>query len=498
VGEALREKLLAEINPALGVVASRNKETGEWDFQDNEEDFEEEIFELDLTHPQLSFYELQCTFPLFVAGMGSGKSKTLALCAVTDAINFPGANIGLYAPTFDLMSLILVPYVSQMLEDGGYEYSYNGQNHVFAIKDRGNIICRSLDVPRRIVGYETFRAHADEIDTLPLDKAEEVWNKIIARNRQKVFIKDEDGNKILSLDDDGNIQYDTNGNKVYQMYKNRVSAYTTPEGWNFAYKRWVENANEEYQYVTASTYSNAHNLPPDYIPNLKKSYPPELIEAYIEGKFTNLKSGRVYRNFDRKLNSSNETVQANDILHIGIDFNIDHGNARIFVDRTVNGELQDHLVDEIVDTYDTDDTIRVIKERYPNHQCFIYPDASGSHRHSGNAGVDSKGQATQTDIWKLQRQPRFTIVVDHTNPAIKDSVASVNARILNGEGKRSLFVNIKKCPFSTKTLEQQTWVNGVPDKSQGLDHGGDCIRYVMHKRHPSIRIREGFVSTRRG
>ena len=64
--------------------------------------------EIDLTIPQMEFYLLENKYPLFVAGMGSGKSVTLAICAVRDLVNFPGADIAVYAPTFDLLKLIVV------------------------------------------------------------------------------------------------------------------------------------------------------------------------------------------------------------------------------------------------------------------------------------------------------------------------------------------------------------------------------------------------------
>jgi hypothetical protein len=42
-------------------------------------------------------------------------------------------------------------------------------------------------------------------------------------------------------------------------------------------------------------------LPTDYIDSLRASYPPQLIEAYLEGRFVNLNSGCVPE-FSRKLN----------------------------------------------------------------------------------------------------------------------------------------------------------------------------------------------------
>jgi hypothetical protein len=58
-----------------------------------------------------------------------------------------------------------------------------------------------------------------------------------------------------------------------------------------------------YGLIQASTFDNEKNLPDDYIPSLMDSYPPELIKAYLRGKFTNLTSGTIYHQFDRRLNN---------------------------------------------------------------------------------------------------------------------------------------------------------------------------------------------------
>ena len=46
----------------------------------------------------------------------------------------------------------------------------------------------------------------------------------------------------------------------------------------------------------------------------------------------------------------------------------------------------------------------------------------------------------------ILRQAGFNIVVDNSNPAVKDRGNAVNAVILNGEGKRWWLVNTNLCP----------------------------------------------------
>ena len=452
----------------------------------------DDMYEIELTEPQSDFYLGSEKYKLFVGGFGSGKSFTLAINAVSDLINFQGANIAVYAPTFDLLALIAMPYIAELLENGGYDYKIDAQKHIFKVEGYGRIICRSMDNPSKIVGYQVFRSHIDELDTMPETKARNAWNKIIARNRQKVYKLDENDEKIPMLNEAG-----TQKKKLHVLQfeeeQNGVSAYTTPEGFRFAYKCWMKEQkdNVDYAIYKVSSRSNPH-LQDDYIKNLEASYPAELIEAYIDGEFTNLTKGRVYKRFDRALNRSNEEVEGDEPLYVGMDFNIEHGAAVIHV-RRFNG---DHAVDEIVNSYDTDDTIRVLKERYPTNKIYVYPDASGAKRSSGASnGVDTKGQATSTDLAKLRRAG-FNVIVGGINPKIKDRVAAVQTRICNGKGVRKYFVNAVTCPNVVETLEQQIYANGVPDKAAGLDHVGDALGYYICKVHPIEKPLHGYITNR--
>lgn len=405
-------------------------------------------YKMSFTAPQSQFLLSTATYNLFVAGFGAGKSTTMAAAAVRDLVSYPGANIACYQPTFDLMGLITIPYISEILSGLGLKYNYHGGKQMFQVEGYGNIICRSLSNPGRIVGYEVFRSHIDELDTLAMEKAEFAWNKIIARNRQKVYRRDEKGNKTGIIE------------------KNRVSAYTTPEGYLFCYHRWVKNKTEGYALYRAATYSNPH-LPDDYIDNLRNTYPAELIDAYIEGQFVNLTSGSVYKSFDRELNHSDEEVKGREPLAVGMDFNVLYGAAGIHVLR--NGDPI--LVDEITKSFDTDQTIATLKDRYPENPITIYPDASGDHRTSANT--------TRSDITKL-KAAGFKMKVKSINPPIKNRVASMNGMLCSAGGVRRYKVNTKKCPEATAAFEQQIYdKNGMPDKSSGHDHIMDACGYYI-------------------
>ncbi|MDM0041868.1 terminase family protein [Variovorax sp. J22R193] len=404
---------------------------------------------LSLTGPQAAFVTAEDRFPAIVAGFGSGKTEALVNRLLVRKIAYPGGWVGYYGPTFDLINLIAVPRFEGILEQHGFAFKLNKQEMVMKVRKLGAFVFRTMERPERIIGFETADAGVDELDTLKIAHAEHAWRKIIARNRQKK----------------------PNGER------NTVAVATTPEGFRFTHRQWVKAKADGYKLFHASTYSNAHNLPEDYIPSLEASYPPQLLKAYLEGQFVNLTSGAIYPDFDRKLNHTPETIKADEPLHIGMDFNVYKMAAVVHVMR----DGLPRALAELVNLRDTPAMIEAIKSRYGNagRSITIYPDASGDNK-------SSKG-ASLSDIVML-KGAGFQVSVGHSNPAVKDRIASVNGMILNAKGERRYLVNTDACPITTECIEQQVYdeTNGEPDKKSGFDHTNDGLGYFLHRRFPIV------------
>ena len=330
--------------------------------------------------PQADFLAKPEKFKAFVGGFGSGKTWVGCGGIGQHFYQFPRVNAGYFAPTYPQIRDIFYPTIEESLADWGLRTRIRVANHeVEVYRGRtfmGQILCRSMEDPGSIVGFKIGHALADEIDTMPMVKATDAWRKIIARMRYKV-----------------------------EGLRNGIDVVTTPEGFRFVYSAFVRALREKpetakhYGLVQASTYDNEINLPDDYIPSLLASYPPNLIDAYINGQFVNLQTGTVYQPYDRRLNGCSDTVQAGEIVHIGMDFNVGKMAGIVHVKR----DGMPRAVDEIMNGYDTPDMVRKIKERFwkyengnftRNRQIFIYPDASGGSRKSVNA--------SETDIALLK------------------------------------------------------------------------------------------------
>jgi hypothetical protein len=101
------------------------------------------------------------------------------------------------------------------------------------------------------------------------------------------------------------------------------------------------------------------------------------------------------------------------------------------------------------------------------HSITIYPDASGQNTSSKSESVRSDHPA----------QAGFQILAKSANPPVKDRVNSVNALILNDQGKRRLMVNTDQCPTFTESLEQQPYDKNA--NRQANEHHERC-RWLLH------------------
>ncbi len=396
---------------------------------------------LTFTPSQSDFIYSTDPFPAFVGGFGSGKTAAGIARLMRLKRYCPHQDVAYYLPTYPLIEDIAFQRFPALFERNGIPFKLN-QHKAVLETDIGRIIFRNMEQPDRIVGYEVAHSIVDELDTLPLEKARAVWNKIIARNRQKAF---------------------TVGGKAV---RNTVGVATTPEGFRFVYDRWVKNKAEGYVLFKAKTSDNAANLPPDYIQNLQNSYSASLLAAYLDGEFVNLTAGSVYPEFDRNLNCTFERINAGEPLHIGIDFNVNNMSAVVCVIRNGNPMA----LDEITGVRDTPTMILRLQEHFRGHSITVYPDASGGATKSINASL--------SDI-TLLRAANFTVLANSKNPAVKDRVMALNQMIYN-QGDRRLLVNPDTCPNVIEGLERQSYgKNGEPDKTAGFDHLNDALGYFI-------------------
>lgn len=436
-----------------------------------EVEFEEE--ELLLSDPQYEFLESVKKHTGFVAGFGSGKSFIGTLKSLMRIIEKGIPKTAYYLPTYgDIRDIAFdtFPTVADVL---GYEYKLNKSDKEFILydenkKELGRTLFRNMSEPESIVGYQVGYTLIDETDILSMDKMDKAFKKILGRNRLVVPVQDEfipekwkPPMKIPDL-----MYYHKKKHKL--CWINGIDVAGTPEGFKWFYNRFVKKFRKDTDIlIQASTYSNMDNLPDDFIETMRGEYPPELFDAYVNGKFVNLTSGVVYSYFDRYKHHTDREIQEGDVLHIGQDFNVGGCCGRVHV--------IDSGIPKLVEEYSVNDTQSIIKhlqKRYPEHKIIIYPDASGDN---------NKTNASKTDI-RLLKDARYKIDVPKKNPLVKNRINTVN----NMFYQNKYLVNTHNCPDSTEAFEQQAYdKNGEPEKFDGantVDDSNDANGYFIHRK----------------
>lgn len=402
--------------------------------------------EISLTAPQDDFVFSTAQFPAFVGGFGAGKSEALVTRLLLQKFAHPHLDVGYFAPTFDLVRLIGFSRFEEKLTQWKVPYKLNKTEKQLYLGTGGSVVFRTLDNPERIVGFEVADAGIDELDTLKPEHAAAAWNKVIARCRQK------------------------KGPGV----PNTCAVATTPEGFRFAYQRWEKKRSEGYAIYRAPTYSNPY-LPADYVDSLRATYPANLLQSYVEGRFVNLACGSVYPDFCRVKNHTDETIVAGEDLHIGVDFNVYNCTAMVCVIRLG----KPRVLAELTGLRDTPALVAALQQRYGGQRIHIYPDASGKSHKTVNASL--------SDL-QLLKNAGFVVCAKDANPAVRDRVVSLNAALCNAGGERLLLVNTHACPTLTECLEQQVFdKNGDPDKSGGKDHAPDALGYFVYWHWPVVK-----------
>ena len=406
-------------------------------------------YDLTLTTPQSDFFISQAEHTAAVAGFGSGKTQAALTRLLATKLAYPSVHQAYLAPTYSLIRDIFYPKISEVLGEMGLRFTINRTEHIIYVQGGGQIICKSMKHPDSIVGWESGDVFMDEFDTLSIENAKLVMNKVSARARM--------------VYPDGKI--------------NQKWITTTPEGFKATYEYFQKDPLPGSNLIQMSTYSNEVNLPNGYIDNLFRLYPDQLIDAYLLGKFVNLTVGSVYPMFDRQHNNTHYVQSPRETLHIGMDFNVYKMSAIVHVIR--NNEP--YAVDEIMGARDTPDMIEAIQQRYTDakNPIIVFPDSTGGSANTTNAST--------SDI-KLLRDAGFRIDAPAANPPIRDRVVSMNGMFHNAKQERRYRVNVEKCPNYTLSLEQQVYdKTGKPDKAHDQDHPNDAAGYFIHRRFPAQR-----------
>ena len=138
--------------------------------------------------------------------------------------------------------------------------------------------------------------------------------------------------------------------------------------------------------VISSTHHNQHNLPTNYIDNVRESNTDERFKALIYANPFSTTGGEFFPAFDRIRHVDNLKYDPDVSIHISFDQNtVPYNSASIWQIKEDNDTWLCDCIDEIALTNPRNSTEEVCEEflmRYPRHKSgvFYYGDASGKNR----------------------------------------------------------------------------------------------------------------------
>ena len=293
---------------------------------------------------------------------------------------------------------------------------------------------------KNIASWETGITICDELDTVPLDVALEVADLLLGRTR------------LPLIDHKG------------QLHQNKIDYTSTPVYGlaGFMNEYFINKKSDEKKLIIAKSTSNPHT-PKHVIEGMLKQYNEVQRKAYIEGDPTvSLAGNLVYHNYNRDKHHTNREYQPHKDYNLlaGIDFNYNHGAVII----AVHEDNKIKIIDEIINTKDTDDAAIKLKQKYPNSNFTIFPDYSGTARRTNS---------DLTDI-EILEQHGFRVEA-HPNLRVRARVNTATKYFAEDK----ILINKFKCRELVRCLMSQTYVNDAPDKRNNIDHPIDAFGYLV-------------------
>ncbi len=198
-------------------------------------------------------------------------------------------------------------------------------------------------------------------------------------------------------------------------------------------------------------------------------------------KFCLLK-GLLYYAFGQH-NASNCKFNKNQVVHIGMDFNVNPMTATF---SHINGDEINTFGEAYLINSNTFEMAKHIKELFPVKQCYIYPDSTGRAMESN---------ASESDLAILKKEG-FVVRARNSNPYVKDRVAAVNSKLCAADKTVKLNINFKNCPKLVNDFNRvEATDDGRENKKQedeGLVHITSALGYNIAYLFP---VRQRTVSS---
>jgi phage terminase large subunit len=402
-----------------------------------------------LSGPQRNVADDPARFRVCVSGRRFGKT-TLAIRELCYYARDPGKVCWYVAPSYRQAKQIAWIKLKKILKDLRWVKNINEAELTVILKNGSRICLRGADNPDSLRGVG--------INFLVLDECADIQESAFTEVLRPTLS-------------------DTKGKAMF---------IGTPKGMNWfydLYQRGQDQTEEEwssYQYTTVQ----GGWVDQQEIEQAKSDLDSKTYRQEYEATWESY-SGVIY-NFSMKENVKKIIPPLdNNIIHIGMDFNLDPMSA-------VVSYIQNDVVnifDEIqIWSSNTDEMCQEIHRRYPGKKIFVYPDPASRARKTSAGG--------RTDLSILQNAG-FICKVMPRHMAVRDRINSVNAKLCSASGKRDIYID-PKCKNMLNSIAKQTYKEGttLPDKTQGYDHFTDSLGYKISFLYPIKTLYESTPNER--
>lgn len=402
-----------------------------------------------LSGPQRAVADDPARFRVCVSGRRFGKT-TLAIRELCYYARDPGKVCWYVAPSYRQAKQIAWIKLKKILKDLRWVKNINEAELTVILKNGSRICLRGADNPDSLRGVG--------INFLVLDECADIQESAFTEVLRPTLS-------------------DTKGKAMF---------IGTPKGMNWfydLYQRGQDQTEEEwssYQYTTVQ----GGWVDQQEIEQAKSDLDSKTYRQEYEATWESY-SGVIY-NFSMKENVKKIIPPLdNNIIHIGMDFNLDPMSA-------VVSYIQNDVVnifDEIqIWSSNTDEMCQEIHRRYPGKKIFVYPDPASRARKTSAGG--------RTDLSILQNAG-FICKVMPRHMAVRDRINSVNAKLCSASGKRDIYID-PKCKNMLNSIAKQTYKEGttLPDKTQGYDHFTDSLGYKISFLYPIKTLYESTPNER--
>lgn len=394
-----------------------------------------------LSKAQKEVFTSEARFRVLITGRRFGKTF-LALNELAKFSRYPKKVVWYIAPTYRMCKDIMLDPLVEKMTKHKWISKVNYSDLTITLRNKSRIQLRSSENFNALRGVGLDFICVDEFS----DVDERAWFEVL---RPTLSDKSKEGSALF---------------------------LGTPRGYgNWSYNLFTKQETDKNWKSFKFTTLEGGQVSANEIEQAKQDLDERTFKQEYLSDFVNY-SGAIYYNFNREENVIDQYTPTNNSIHIGIDFNLDPMSAVVSEVKQDNLYVYDEIV---IYSSNTDELVEEINNRYSGKHIFVYPDPASKQRKTSAGG--------RTDL-SILKNAGYNVRVRNSHPLVRDRINSVNTKLKNAKGVRTLFI-ANNCKNVIKSIERQIYKEGtsLPDKENNYDHMNDALGYLVEFLYPIKR-----------